>query len=103
MWIKLLIVIGAGYFLFRMFTNDARHKKKETKQEQEEKVATGDLIKDPVCGAYIDADSGVTVRDGEVIHRFCSYECRDTFLKRLQAAPIDKVEEKVKVEEKAEE
>ena len=93
MWIKLLLIIWAGYFLFRLFTNDSRHKKKETLQDKEEKVVTGELIKDPVCGAYIDADSGITVRDGETIHRFCSYECRDTFIKRIQDATQKKAVE----------
>ena len=84
--IKWLVLIAAGYFLFRLFTNDARHKKQDSRKEKEEKIATGELIKDPVCGTYIDADSGITVRNGDTIHRFCSYECRDVFLQKLQAS-----------------
>ena len=82
--VKWLILIAAGYFLFRLFTNDARHKKQDSQKEKEEKIATGELVKDPACGAYIDADSGITVRDGDKIHRFCSYDCRDAFIKRAQ-------------------
>lgn len=82
--IKWLVIVAAGYFLFRMFTNDSRHKKKDTKQDLEAKVATGELVKDPVCGTYIDADGGITVRNGDTVHRFCSYECRDKFIKRVQ-------------------
>lgn len=83
--LKWLVIAAAGYFLFRMFTNDKSHKKHDRKKQQEEKVATGELIKDPVCGTYIDADSGITVRNGDTIYRFCSYECRDTFIKQVQA------------------
>jgi len=42
------------------------------------------MVKDPECGAYIAADSNIAVRDGETIHRFCSYDCRDVFVRRIQ-------------------
>ena len=90
--VKWLILIAAGYFLFRLFTNDSRHKKQESQREKEEKIATGELVKDPICGTYIDADSGITVRNGDTIHRFCSYECRDAFIKRVRGE-IKKVAE----------
>lgn len=78
-WLILALVL---YLLYRMFTND-RQKKKEAKQEEKEHlVATGELVKDPECGTYIDAESSITVREGERVHRFCSYDCRDKFLAR---------------------
>lgn len=76
-WILLALV---GYGLYRMFMNDRQKQASNAKNEQEQRVATGELVKDPVCGAYIDADSTISVRDGETIHRFCSYDCRDKFL-----------------------
>ncbi len=82
--IKWLILIAAGYFLFRLFTNDSRHKKQDSQKQKEDKIATGELVKDPTCGTYIDADSGITVRNGDKIYRFCSYECRDAFVRRMQ-------------------
>ncbi len=82
--IKWLILIAAGYFLFRLFTNDSRHKKQDSQKQKEEKIATGELVKDPTCGTYIDADSGITVRSGDKVYHFCSYECRDAFVKRVQ-------------------
>ena len=78
MW-KWVILVLAGYALYRMFLND-RKKKAHL-------VATGEMVKDPVCGAYIDADSAITVRDGATVHRFCSYECREQFLKRIGRLP----------------
>ena len=45
------------------------------------------MVNDPVCGAYIDSDSNITVRDGKTVHRFCSYDCRDEFLKRIGKLP----------------
>jgi ribosomal protein L24E len=85
--IKWVVLAVAAYVLYRLFANDWKRKqeKENDASEQERKVAAGEMVKDPECGAYIEADSGITVRDGETIHRFCSYECRDKFLQRLQA------------------
>ncbi len=84
MW-KWLVLIIAGYLLYRMFANDVTKKKKDAKEDKEHLIATGEMVKDPICGAYVDADGGVTVKDGERTYRFCSYECRDKFIKQLQA------------------
>lgn len=86
MW-KWIILALAAYFLYRLFANDIKKKKDQRDDiaEKERKVATGEMVKDPECGTYIDAESSITVRDGETIHRFCSYECRDAFLKKLEA------------------
>ncbi|MBZ2171754.1 TRASH domain-containing protein [Nitratidesulfovibrio sp. SRB-5] len=83
--LKWLLLIAAGYFLYRLVTNEARKKSKDDKKQKEEMVATGEMVRDPICGAYIDANGGVTVRDGDKTYRFCSYECRDTFLKQLES------------------
>ena len=58
--VKWLILILAGYALYRLFANDLMKKKKENKQESaaenERKVAAGELVKDPECGAYVAVD-----------------------------------------------
>ena len=86
--VKWLILILAGYALYRLFANDLNKKQKESKQESaaemERKVAVGEMVKDPECGAYVAVDGSISVRDGEKVHRFCSYECRDKFLQRLE-------------------
>lgn len=79
MW-KFVIIALVGYGLYRMFMNDRRKKDDEAKSEKENLVATGELVKDPVCGSYIDADSSITVRNGDKVIRFCSYDCRDRFI-----------------------
>lgn len=86
MW-KWLILVVIGYALYRMFINDRLKKTEDKNQEKERLVATGELVKDPECGAYIDADSSITVRDGDNVHRFCSYDCRDKFLSRMGKLP----------------
>ena len=61
MW-KWLILILVGYALYRMFMNDRKKSSEDTKKEKEHLIATGEMVKDPVCGAYIDSDSNITVR-----------------------------------------
>ncbi|MFV0421574.1 transcriptional regulator [Oleidesulfovibrio sp.] len=82
--LKWLIIIVAGYLLFRMLTNDQKRKSKDGEKEKERMYAAGEMVKDPICGAYVEKDGGISVRDGETIHRFCSYDCRDKFLEQLQ-------------------
>ena len=88
MW-KWLIVALAAYALYRLFTNDWKksQKSKEDEKVQNEKlVASGEMVKDPECGAYITTDGSIAARDGETIYRFCSYDCRDAFVRRIQAS-----------------
>ena len=88
MW-KWLIFALAAYALYRLFTNDwkkSRTNKEDEKKQRERMVASGEMVKDPECGAYIAADSNITVRDGETTYRFCSYDCRDAFVRRIQAS-----------------
>lgn len=85
--IKWLILALAAYVLYRLFANDILKKRqkeeKADKKEMEKKVASGEMVKDPVCGAYVSLDDSITVRDGERRYHFCSYECRDKFIKSL--------------------
>ncbi|MBQ9407313.1 MAG: transcriptional regulator [Desulfovibrio sp.] len=87
MW-KWLILIIAVYALYRLFANDFLKKKKEDAKTQaadmERKVAAGEMVKDPQCGAYVDAEESISVRDGDKVYRFCSYECRDKYLQHLK-------------------
>ena len=50
MW-KWLILILVGYALYRMFMNDRKKSGEDTKKEKEHLIATGEMVKDPVCGA----------------------------------------------------
>ncbi len=87
MW-KWLILLIAVYALYRLFANDLLKKKKETAQEEavdlERRVAAGEMVKDPECGAYVVKAEAISVRDGDKVYSFCSYECRDKFLQRLK-------------------
>ncbi len=47
------------------------------------KIEAGEMVKDPECGAYVPVDDSVTVRDGDKVYHFCSYDCRSRYLKRI--------------------
>ncbi|MDO5537123.1 MAG: transcriptional regulator, partial [Desulfovibrionaceae bacterium] len=86
--IKWIVLAVAAYILYRLFANDLfKKRQKEEKvdeKEMERKVKAGEMVKDPVCGAYVSVDDSITVRDGATTHHFCSYDCREKFLKRLE-------------------
>jgi YHS domain-containing protein len=42
-------------------------------------AAQGELHRDPVCGTFVPADSGIQLTAGGVTHHFCSAACRDKF------------------------
>ena len=84
------IVIGAALFLvYKLFMGDKKKKEMNQKQTIKNKVASGDMVKDPACGTYVDKEGSIRVREGDKVHVFCSYECRDKFLKQIQATTIE--------------
>lgn len=94
---KLLIIGIALLVLYKLITNDKGKKKQDDAKVREKKIANGELIQDPSCGTYVDPDNAISVRDGEKRYCFCSYECRDAFIKKLEeggrAIPDKNVEE----------
>jgi len=50
------------------------------KPGQKQSQAGGELKKDPVCGTYVAASTGITRQiQGQTLY-FCSAECRDKYL-----------------------
>lgn len=39
------------------------------------------LVRDPVCGTYVEPSRAVSARAGGTTHYFCSKECRRSFVK----------------------
>ncbi|WP_419787903.1 transcriptional regulator [Pseudodesulfovibrio sp.] len=84
------IVIGAAIFLlYKLFTGDKKKKEMNSEKVIKAKVASGEMVKDPICGTYVDRDGIIRVRNGEEVHVFCSYECRDKYLKQLEATTVN--------------
>jgi YHS domain-containing protein len=82
--LKWVLIAAALFALYKLITNDRGRKDKDEIKAKERKIATGEMVKDPVCGAYVDIDSSIKVRDGKTVHHFCGYECRQKYLEELQ-------------------
>ncbi len=82
MW-KWLLIAAAIFVLYKLMTNERGQKNKNEAKIKERKIASGEMVKDPVCGTYVDVDSSIKVRDGKTVYQFCSYECRQKFLEEL--------------------
>lgn len=87
--IRWLIIALAIFLLFKLFTGDKKVKEAKGKKQEEKLVASGEMVKDPMCGAFVEKDGPIRIRSGETVHSFCSYECRDKFLKQLEASKPD--------------
>jgi len=81
---KLLILAICAFVVWKLFAGDKRFKETKEKENKENLVASGEMVKDPVCGAYVSKNSDIRVRQGDTVLNFCSYECREKYLKRLE-------------------
>lgn len=90
---KWLILIVAAFVLYKLFMGDRGRKKDQEVETKKRMAATGEMVKDPVCGTYVPADADIRARDGNKVYAFCSYECRDTFVKRLEASRTQAVDQ----------
>jgi len=84
------VVIGVALFLvYKLFMGDKKKKEMNKAQTVKDKAASGEMIKDPVCGTYVEKDGNIRVKEGEKVHVFCSYECRDRYIKQLGATTVE--------------
>ncbi len=81
---KFILLALCAVGLYLLFKGDSRKKSMQNEKDTEKLKATGELIKDPECGSYVRADGDIRVRCGDEVHVFCSYECREKYLKKLE-------------------
>ena len=81
---KFLLLAICVFVVWKLFAGDKRFKETKAKESQDNLVASGEMVKDPVCGAYVSKNSDIRVRQGDVVLNFCSYDCREKYLKRLE-------------------
>lgn len=86
------LVIGLGIFIvYKLFMGDKQKKSSTEAKKTERMAASGEMVKDPVCGTYVPKDADIRVREGEKVHCFCSFECRDKFIKQLTSHETETV------------
>lgn len=83
MIIKVAIVALVCYVLYRLFMNDNKKKAEKDAEKKKKRTESGEMVKDPVCGTYVEKDSAITVRNGEQTLYFCSYECRKKYIESV--------------------
>ena len=91
--LKIIILVVVGFILFKLLTGDQKKKKEQVLKDQEKMAANGVMVKDPICGTYVDKDTDIRVKKNNDVKCFCSYDCRDKYLKRIgaqKAAKMDK-------------
>ena len=81
---KILTFAIVAYVLFRLFTNDRKKREEKIQKEEAQKAANGNLVRDPICGTYVEKESSISVRDGEHVEHFCSPDCREKYINRLE-------------------
>jgi len=80
---KFIITIVALYLLYKLIF---KPKKDPVLSKEEPLKSSGkELVKDPICGTFVPKNSDIRVKIGERVECFCSYECRDKFLKQLES------------------
>jgi YHS domain-containing protein len=90
MLLKFIIIGAAIFIVYKLFMGDKKKKSMQSEKVVKQKVAAGEMVKDPICGTYVERDGSIRVREGEKVHVFCSYECRDKYLKQIGATTIEK-------------
>ena len=83
MILKIVIVALACYVLYRLFMNDNKKKAEKDAQTKKKRVASGEMVQDPVCGTYVEKENAITVRNGDQTLHFCSYECRQKYIDKF--------------------
>ncbi len=81
---KFLTFAIVGYVLYRLFMNDKKKKEEKIQKEEEKRVAAGNLVRDPICGTYVEKESSISVRDGEHVEYFCGHDCRNKYIARVE-------------------
>jgi YHS domain-containing protein len=90
--IKFLVFIAAGFLLYKLVVGDRRKKEEIHRKKQKILEKEGVLVKDPICGTYVSKDSDIRVKDENATLYFCSYECRDAYLRKIGATSDSKTE-----------
>ncbi|WP_421901914.1 transcriptional regulator [Maridesulfovibrio sp.] len=82
---KFIVIAIAAFIMWKLFSGDQKKKQEKESKDFNKKVKTGEMVKDPICGAYVPKDGDIRVRNGEKVECFCSFECRDKYIKRIEA------------------
>ena len=81
----LLVVSWSVWLVRRLFglllqtSESPEHAAKGSASSQAAK-ASRHLVRDPVCGMYVDETLSIPIREGDELFHFCSIACRDAYV-----------------------
>jgi YHS domain-containing protein len=86
-FLRFLLIIFALWIVRRAlgFLVGAGQPAAREPQERFKNVAKGDMVRDPVCGMYMDPRLAIRVDQGKGSFFFCSADCKEKFLTGKQA------------------
>ena len=70
--LAVLVVRGIWNFVSGLFAGAAESPKAPSRRSVP-------LVRDPVCGTYIDPSRALSAKTGTTVHYFCSENCRRVF------------------------
>ncbi len=73
----LIFLLIVGYLFYLIFLKPARRK---TEPRRNAPPRVKNLVKDPVCGLYIEEEMALKLQYEGRTYYFCSEKCRDEFL-----------------------
>lgn len=82
--LRLALVVLLGYLLYRFYLA-LRHAFRQSESQQSEKrKQAAMMVLDPECGNYIHENDALHADIAGKRHHFCSRECRDAYLRKIQ-------------------
>lgn len=91
--LRWIIIIIAGFLIWKLFIGDKKQKKMKQEKQAEAKYDSGEMVKDPVCGTYVPIDNDIRVKNGDKVLHFCSYECRDKYIQQIKGQDAKSLDE----------
>jgi YHS domain-containing protein len=76
MILKLLLAAGLIFITIKLFRKPVENKNDESASSSE----AVDLVKDPICGTFVEETTDYKVKYYDKLYYFCSQECRDKFI-----------------------
>jgi YHS domain-containing protein len=77
--LKLLLLVGLGYILYKVLWKGEKLFKTRDRRSYQPPKAIEEMKKDPICGTYIPEKQAILYRTGKETHYFCSEECKQKY------------------------
>jgi YHS domain-containing protein len=77
-WLRLLFAILIIRLIWKFVANVVSGARQPRPGGAKPRVA---LVRDPVCGTYVEPSRALSTRAGGATHYFCSKECQRSFVK----------------------